>query len=155
MAHGVVYSNLVRNRMKKFAGSLLFLISLMGCGAEKSDNYDSVVAINKYLQEKIKEKDQELEAITNTMAHIENNLATIRKKEGAIETLTRNKASSVAEQIEEMLSEIGAYLEENKQMVTELDEKLRKNGSPEQGFGEPAGPAKASRRWKRSRRSDN
>jgi predicted nucleic acid-binding Zn-ribbon protein len=120
--------------MKKLSGYLLLLFSVSACNVKDSDDYKSVVSFNEYLQEKVKEKDKELEEITNAMARIESNLSAIRKQEGMIGALTRSTDTSRAGKIEAMFTEISTYLNENQKMMSELDERLKKDTKPNKGL---------------------
>jgi hypothetical protein len=118
----------------KFYPYLILLISITGCSVKDSEDYKSVVSFNAYLQEKVKEKEKELEEITNAMALIENNLSEIRKQEGVIGKLTSDTDTSKAGKIEAMFSEISTYMEENQKMVALLDAKLKKEGNQNKGL---------------------
>ena len=118
----------------KFSPSLILLIGIAGCSVQDSDDYKSVVSFNAYLQEKVKEKERELEEITNVMARIESNLSKIRKQEGVIGKLTTDTDTSKAGQIDAMFTEISTYLVENQQMVAELDAKLKKDRNQNKGL---------------------
>src|SRR5690349_24635299 len=110
---------------KQYAMCLCLLMALPACNVKEAEDYKAVVSYKNYLEEQIKRREAELEGITNAMVKIEQNLVAIRTKEGLVTQLTKKGRIDRADQINAVIKDIGIYMDENRQIMTSLEKKLK------------------------------
>src|SRR5438105_3793531 len=86
---------------------LCLLMAMPACSVKNSEDYKAVVSYKNYLEDQIKVRETELEGITNSMVQIEKNLVAIRTKEGLVTQLTKKGRIDRADQINEVIKDIG------------------------------------------------
>ena len=111
--------------MKKLLIMLSAVAMMTSCGYKAKQEamqstIDSLAVINK-------EKDQTMELLSSTMADIQNNLNTIKEKEGIINNLANGDATQ-KDQMKADLEAIYQLLVQNKEKVTKLQSQLKKQG---------------------------
>ncbi|QHT71579.1 hypothetical protein GXP67_35400 [Rhodocytophaga rosea] len=87
-------------------------------------NLQALMQENDSLITQIRLKNKELEEITTSMSQIEMNLAAIRRNEIEIENLRREGGENMQEQINELIQEIDAYVEDNRKKVAILEKQM-------------------------------
>lgn len=110
---------------------LLFLLALQSvlwactdASPATEDNLQSLMKENDSLITQIRLKSEELDEITTSMNQIENNLAAIRRNEMTIDSLRREGGTNVQEKINELIREIDAYVEDNRNKVAILEKQM-------------------------------
>ncbi len=104
---------------------LCLLMAMPACSVKDTEDYKAVVSYKNYLEDQIKIRETELEGITNSMVKIEKNLVAIRTKEGLVTQLTKKGRIDRADQINSVIKDIGIYMDENRQIMTSLEKKLK------------------------------
>jgi DNA repair exonuclease SbcCD ATPase subunit len=87
-------------------------------------NLQALMQENDSLITQIRIKNKELEEITTSMSQIEMNLAAIRRNEIEIENLRREGGANMQEKINQLIEEIDAYVEDNRQKVAVLEKQM-------------------------------
>lgn len=111
--------------------AILFVVSLFGCNGEKVKQLEGRVAELDSLNHT---QSRYVEDVSSTIGEIQNNLQSIREKQGVISKVssdvesgkaTKKDAKALAENIKNNVAEIDAYLAENRQKIAQLEKRAQ------------------------------
>ncbi|NTV45349.1 MAG: hypothetical protein HGB11_02210 [Chlorobiales bacterium] len=130
--------------------AILFVISLFGCNAEKVKQLEGRVAELDSLNST---QSRYVEDVSSTIGEIQNNLESIREKQGVLSKVSRDvesgkatkkDAKALAESIKNDVAEIDSYLAENRKKISELERRAQSYRGEIKGLKKLVAELKAS-----------
>ncbi len=121
--------------MKRTLIAVSLLVAMLNaCGVRDTEEYRTLAKEKDSLSIQLRNRDQQLDAIALSMDEIENNLAEIEKHELAIGKMKREGHLTQQDKISEMIKNIDTYIEDNRNKVTALEQKLKESNNASAGL---------------------
>lgn len=118
--------------MKKQLIIILLTFGMIACNGVSEEEHEKVLIEKELLEAEVQERDSSLNEFFSTLNSIETNLAIIKSKENIISEETSYSLEGredVRERINEDIILIGELMEKNRQLITELNQSLRKSNT--------------------------
>ncbi|MFO8067203.1 MAG: hypothetical protein R6U11_06445 [Bacteroidales bacterium] len=118
--------------MKKQLIIILLAFGMIACNGVSEEEHEKVLIEKELLEAEVQERDSSLNEFFSTLNSIETNLAIIKSKENIISEETSYSLEGredVRERINEDIILIGELMEKNRQLITELNQSLRKSNT--------------------------
>jgi chromosome segregation ATPase len=114
--------------MKKVYLLAILLTGTFACTTIKdSDDYRKLATEKNNLEEQIRLRDKEIEEVTGSISKIDSNLMKISEHVEVMDGVKLRELIKKPGEIDLMISEIGDYVEQNNQMITNLEKKVQES----------------------------
>lgn len=106
----------------------ILLTGTVACTTIKdSDDYRKLATEKNNLEEQIRLRDKEIEEVTGSISKIDSNLMKISEHVEVMDGVKLRELIKKPGEIDLMISEIGDYVEQNNQMITNLEKKVQES----------------------------
>ncbi|MES2387324.1 MAG: hypothetical protein V4543_04945 [Bacteroidota bacterium] len=103
---------------------------MTGCNSDPTEECKQLQQENAILREATQSRDQQIDEVTKAMNDVENNLAGIEQNQTALGDLKGDrKAASQKEKIQTHIDGIRAYIKDNQEKISQLEDKYNKSKS--------------------------